>query len=208
MTFKKTKNSQKYKITYILIALNITFYLYGALIGGNAFVTSPHVVDALGQNNFLVLEHGLYYQIFTSMFIHVSLIHLASNLLFLLFFGLRAEDLFSIPAYLCIYFIGGLTGNLLTLAYGPNYISVGASGAIFAVLGACIIYNRKPTMQSIISALAFTSIILVVSMGKNVNILAHIGGLVFGLIIGYILSSKYQTKTQNQYTNNYSYQTS
>jgi rhomboid protease GluP len=208
MIFQNTKNSQKYKITYILIALNISFYIYGAFIGGNAFVTSPNVVDTLGQNNFLVLEHGLYYQIFTSMFIHASLIHLVSNMIFLLFFGLRAEEMFSLHEYLGIYLIGGLTGNLLTLAYGPNYVSVGASGAIFAVLGACIIYNRKPTFQSIISALAFTFIILVVNMGKNVNVLAHIGGLVFGLIIGYILSSKYKTKTQNQYTINYSYQTS
>jgi rhomboid protease GluP len=206
MIFQNPKNSQKYKITYILIALNITFYIYGAIIGGNAFVTSPNVVDTLGQNNFLVLEHGAYYQIFTSMFIHASLIHLGSNLIFLLFFGLRAEDMFSIPEYLGIYFIGGLTGNLLTLAYGPNYISVGASGAIFAVLGACIIYNRKPTMQSVIGALAFAFMILVVNMGKNVNILAHIGGLAFGLIIGYILSSKHKTKTQDKISINYPYQ--
>jgi len=206
MIFHNIKSSQKYKITYILIALNITFYIYGAIIGGNAFTTGRNVVDVLGQNNLLVLEHGFYYQLFTSMFIHASIIHLGSNLIFLLIFGLRAEDMFSIHEYLGVYFIGGLTGNLLTLTYGLNYISVGASGAIFALLGACIIYDRKSTQQSIISALFFAFIVFLINMGENVNILAHLGGLVFGLVAGYILASRHKTKKQRHYTFSYSSQ--
>jgi rhomboid protease GluP len=205
MTNKTQKNSQKYKITYILIALNITFYIYGAIIGGNAFVTAPNVTNVLGQYNLLVLEHGFYHQLFTSMFIHATIIHLGSNLIFLLIFGLRAEDMFSLPEYLSIYFIGGLTGNLLTLAYGPNYLSVGASGAIFAIFGACVIYNRKAAQQSIISALAFAFILFIINMGTNVNLLAHAGGLAFGLITGYVLASKRKAENQIQYIFNSSY---
>ncbi|MDR2700364.1 MAG: rhomboid family intramembrane serine protease [Nitrososphaerota archaeon] len=206
MIFKISKSSQKYNVTYILIALNITFYIYGAIVGGNAFVTGPNITSALGQNNYLVLEHGLYYQLFTSMFIHTSIIHLGSNLIFLLIFGLRAEEMFSLPEYLSIYFIGGLIGNILSLAYGPNYLSVGASGAIFAILGACIIYNKKVAQQSIISALAFAFVLFIINIGENVNILAHLGGLVFGLITGYILASKHKTENKKQYAINYSYQ--
>jgi rhomboid protease GluP len=207
MIFQNLKSSQKYKITYILIALNITFYIYGAIIGGNAFVTGPNVIQTLGQDNFLVLEHGFYYQLVTSMFIHASIVHVSSNLIFLLIFGLRAEEMFSLPEYLGIYFIGGLTGNLLTLIYGSNYISVGASGAIFALLGACIIYDRKTSQQSLISALAFVFIILLMNMGKNVNVLAHIGGIAFGLIIGYLFALHHKTKNQRQYYSaSYSYQ--
>lgn len=207
MIFQNLKRSQKYKITYILIALNITFYIYGAIIGGNAFVTGPNVIQTLGQANFLVLEHGFYYQLFTSMFIHASIVHIGSNLIFLLIFGLRAEEMFSLPEYLSIYFLGGLAGNLLTLTYGPNYYSVGASGAIFALLGACIIYDRKSSQQSIISALAFAFVILLINMGENVNVLAHVGGIVFGLIIGYLLALQHKTRSQRQYYSaSYSYQ--
>jgi rhomboid protease GluP len=205
MIFIFPKNSQKHKITYILITLNIIFYIYGAVIGGNAFVTSDSVISVLEQNNRLVLEQGFYHQLFTSMFIHASIMHLVGNLIFLLIFGLRSEEMFSLPEYLGIYFIGGLTGNLLTLAYGLNYASVGASGAIFALLGACIIYDRKSTQRSIISALVFAFIIFVINMGENVNLLAHFGGLLFGLITGYILASKCKTKNQKQYAINYSY---
>ena len=206
MFFPNLKSSQKYKTTYILIALNIIFYIYGAIMGGNVFVTGSNVTQILGQYNLLVLDYGYYYQLFTSMFIHASIIHLGSNLLFLLIFGLRAEEMFSLPEYLSIYFIGGLTGNLLTLLYGAHYLSVGASGAIFALLGACIIYDRKSTQQSIISALAFAFIIFIINIGANVNMLAHLGGLIFGLFAGYILASRSKTKNQNQYTINYSYQ--
>jgi len=206
MFFPNLKSSQKYKTTYILIALNIIFYIYGAIMGGNVFVTGSNVTQILGQYNLLVLDYGYYYQLFTSMFIHASIIHLGSNLLFLLIFGLRAEEMFSLPEYLSIYFIGGLTGNLLTLLYGVHYLSVGASGAIFALLGACIIYDRKSTQQSIISALAFAFIIFIINIGANVNMLAHLGGLIFGLFAGYILASRSKTKNQNQYTINYSYQ--
>jgi len=204
MFFQNLKSSQKYKPTYILIVLLIVFYVYGAIVGGNAFVTGSNVIHVLGQYNLLVLKYGFYYQLFTSMFIHASIIHVSSNLLFLLIFGLRAEEMFSLPEYLGIYFLGGLTGNLLTLAYGPNYLSVGASGAIFALFGACIIYDRKSTQQSIISALMFAFILLVINMAENVNILAHLGGLVFGLVVGYVLASRCKIKSQVQYTINYS----
>ncbi len=65
--------------------------------------------------------------------------------------------MFSLPEFLAIYFLGGLAGNLLSLAFGPYFISVGASGAIFALFGACIIYYRRSVRQSILGALVLRS---------------------------------------------------
>ncbi len=79
---------EKYKPTYILIALNVLIYLYGAIVGGNALVTDNNVVYQWGQVNQFVFQ-GAYYQLFTAMFIHASIVHLAGNMLFLLIFGLR-----------------------------------------------------------------------------------------------------------------------
>jgi len=206
MFVKIPKSSQKYKITYVLIALIIIVYVYCAIVGGNFFVINKDLAVMWGQYNFLILDYGFpfYYQLFTSMFIHADLLHVGGNLLCLLIFGLRAEEMFSLPEYLGIYFLGGLTGNLLSLTLGPDYLSVGASGAIFALFGACIIYDRKSTQQSIFGALIFAFLLFILNMGENVNILAHLGGLVFGLAIGYILASKRKPEEEHQYTINYS----
>jgi rhomboid protease GluP len=197
-------NSQKFMPTYILIALNIAFYVYTAVEGGNFMTTSINMIWQYGQVNELVIYYGQYYQLFTSMFVHANIAHLAGNMLFLLIFGLRGEEMFSLPEYLSIYFLGGLTGNLLSLLLLPlDLPSVGASGAIFAMFGACTIYARRAVRQSIIGALIYAFFLLFLSSGLGVNNFAHIGGLVTGLLIGYVLATR--RKPETQYTISYSY---
>jgi rhomboid protease GluP len=197
-------SSQKFKLTYILIALNVAVYVYTSLVGGNFLETNYDLIWQYGQVNGLVIYYGQYWQLFTSMFIHASIAHLAGNMLFLLIFGLRGEEMFSLPEYLAIYLLGGLTGNLLSLLFLPLDVpSVGASGAIFAMFGACAIYARRTVRQSIIGALIFAFFLLFLSSGPGVNDLAHIGGLVFGLLIGYVLAIK--RKPGTAYKISYSY---
>jgi len=197
-------NSQKFKPTYILIALNIAFYIYTSVVGGNFLNTHIDMIVLYGQVNELVIYYGQYYQLFTSMFVHASLAHLAGNMLFLLIFGLRGEEMFSLPEYLLVYFLGGLTGNLLSLVLLPlNVPSVGASGAIFAMFGAATIYARRSVRQSIIGALIYAFFLLLLSSGIGVNNFAHIGGLVTGLLVGYVLAAR--RKPATSYTISYSY---
>jgi rhomboid protease GluP len=198
-------NCEKYKPTYILIALNVAIYIAGAIVGGNALNTGDSVVYVWGQVNLLVFQ-GAYWQLITSMFIHASIFHLVGNMLFLLIFGLRGEEMFSLPEFLGIYLLGGLTGNLLSLVFGPNFISVGASGAIFALFGACIMYDRRSVRQSILGALVYAGFLFFINIGSNVNILAHLGGLVFGLVLGYIIASR--RKPNQQYTAEFKYRNS
>jgi len=195
-------NSAKYKLTYILITINVAVYIYTSLLSGNAITTSLDVQATLGQYNFLVFN-GWYWQLLTSMFIHASIFHLSGNMLFLLIFGLRGEEMFSLQEYLGIYLVGGLVGNMLSLMFGPDFISVGASGAIFALFGACVIYGRRSVRQSIIGALVYAFFLFFIITGEGVNILAHLGGLGFGLIIGYLIASR--RKPNEQYSAKYSY---
>lgn len=199
-------NTAKYKPTYILIAINVSIYIAGAVIGGDALTTSNNVTVFWGQYNFLVFS-GAYWQLFTSMFIHASIFHLVGNMLFLLIFGLRGEEIFSLPEYLLIYLGGGLMGNLLSLVFGPNFLSVGASGAIFAMFGACVIYDRRSVRQSIMGALVYAFFLFFINIGANVNILAHLGGLAFGLIVGYIIASR-RKHTQEDLTRQFKYRNS
>jgi rhomboid protease GluP len=194
---------QKYKPTYILIAVTIAFYVYTSVAGGDFFNTSEEMLITYGQVNVLITM-GNYYQLMTSMFVHVSIIHLAGNMLFLLIFGLRAEEMFSLPEYLSIYFLTGLAGNLLTLwLMDPFTPSAGASGAIFGMFGACVIYDRRSIGQSIVGALVYAFFLFIITAGPNVNYFAHLGGLGAGLLIGYVLAAT--RKPEVRYKVRYSY---
>jgi rhomboid protease GluP len=196
-------DSQKYKPTLILLALNIAFYVYTSIAGGDWIYTSTSMVWQYGQVNGLVLYYGAYYQLFTAMFVHATIIHLAGNMLFLLIFGLRAEEMFSLPEFFGIYLLGGLAGNLLSLVMGPDFSSVGASGAIFALFGACVIYDRRSIGQSIVGALIYAFFLFIFSAGPEVNYLAHFGGLGAGLLMGYVLAAT--RKPGARYQVSYSY---
>ena len=181
--------------TSFLVVANSLVYIYTSVVGFVetsdivAFVeTSRGVLYQWGQFNYYVINGG-YWQLLTSIFVHVDIIHLSLNMFFLLIFGFRAEGLFSPEEYFFIYFLSGLSGNLLTLLLmDPSTLSAGASGAIFGIFGASVIYLRKTFGQSIVGALLFSFLLLVMTAGRGVNIFAHFGGLAAGLIIGYALA--------------------
>jgi len=198
------KSSKQFMPTYMLIALNVAFYAYTSIISGNFLVTGDDALTLYGQYNLIVLNGG-YWQLFTSMFVHVNIMHLAGNMLFLLIFGLRAEEMFSLEEYLLVYFLSGLSGNLASLLLGPEMISAGASGAIFGLFGACTVYVRRAIGQSIMSALIFAFFLLLISSGPEVNNLAHIGGLIVGVLIGYELAVTRRAATTHGF--NYSFST-
>jgi len=197
-----SKSSKKYMPTYIIIALNMIFYVFTSILSGNIVEMDYYVIQQYGQYNLFVLN-GAYWQLFTSMFVHVSIVHLLGNMFFLLIFGLRAEELFSLKEYLLIYFLSGLAGNLLTLLFGFDMVSAGASGAIFGMFGACIIYVRRAIGQSIISALLYAFFLFMISSGPSVNVFAHLGGLAVGLLIGYALAATRRFRMTYKY--NYSF---
>jgi len=176
-------------------------YAYTSVVGGNFLETDYEVLLRWGQFNSFVIN-GWYWQLLTSMFVHVNFIHLFLNMLFLLIFGFRAEELFSIEEYFSIYFLSGLSGNLLTLLMPPNTVSAGASGAIFGIFGACTIYLRKTFGQSIMGALMYSFFLLMMTAGRGVNLLAHFGGLVAGLMIGYVLAKSRKIIIEAEFTIN------
>jgi rhomboid protease GluP len=204
---------KKYLPTFILVGVNIAVYALPSFVGGNFLETDPSVIISYGLYTPAVLS-GEAWRLLTSLFIHANIAHIAGNMLFLFIYGLRAEEMFDVKEYLAVYFLSGLAGNVLTMfvdlltvgTLGGFAFSVGASGAIFGVLGAVMIYMRRSIGQSIISALIFVFFLFALNIGPGVNILAHLGGLVTGLAIGYVLAA---TRKRRQYvTYNYNYPTS
>ena len=177
----------KFTSTKALIVINLVVYAFTSVVGGNFLFTNRKVLIVLGQDNSLVMNGGLW-QLFTAMFVHVDLLHFLGNMLFLFIFGIRGEELFNEKEFYIIYFAGGLSGNLLTLLMGPSTVSAGASGAIFGMFGACVIYLGQTLGQSIMGALVYSLYLLMLTTGARVNVFAHFGGLVAGLAIGYTLA--------------------
>lgn len=201
------KNSSDYVPTYVLIASNVAIYAFTSYLSGNAFEMSDSVLIQYGQINSLVLS-GQVWRLFTAMFVHANIAHIAGNMLFLFIYGLRAEKMFDLKEYLAVYFLSGLAGGLLTLVplLGTDTLSVGASGAIFGVIGAVTVYARRSIGQSIISALLFVFLLFAFNLGQNVNYLAHLGGLGVGLLLGYLLATA--RKTHQAVTYEYRYPSS
>lgn len=200
------KDSKRYMLTYALIASNIIVYAYTSYLSGNIIETSGNVLIAFGQDNYAILN-GEVWRFMTAIFVHADIVHIFGNMFFLLIFGLRAEEMFDIKEYLLIYFLSGLAGGFLTFIFSLDSLSVGASGAIFGVLGATLIYARRSIGQSIITALLYAFFLFVINTGPNVNIYAHLGGLVTGLLIGYGLAATRKPGQAYTYGYRYSYST-
>lgn len=174
--------------TFVLVVINIAVYIYTSFTGGSFIYTADNVLKTYGQFNYAVLRHGWWWQLFTSMFVHVHLAHITSNIVFLLIFGWRTEEIFSDSEFYVIYFMSGLAGNLLSLLWPLLTVSAGASGAIFGLFGSVLIYLRKLVGRSIIEALFFALMFFVITVSAGTNVLAHLGGLLIGLGIGYGLA--------------------
>ena len=156
----------------------------------DVLLIQPELLALVGQFN-LKVYNGHIYMLLTSIFVHAGFLHFLSNSLFLFIYGLRAEERFFPWQYYIIFLVSGLMGSLLSLAFGPYTISVGASGGIFGLLGADLIlaYEENKT-RSLWIYLGMGGIFLAISGGINVNFLAHAIGLVSGVILPLFLLKK------------------
>jgi membrane associated rhomboid family serine protease len=183
-------------ITTVLLAVNIGMFVLeiatGAA-GGFSRRTSPlGIVDLGALVPFLVAE-GQYWRLFTAMFLHANLLHLAFNMYALYLFGNLIEDALGTFRFLGIYFLCGLLASVTSFAFGsPERIAVGASGAIFGLLGAWVAYNYRRRGSALASANLRTALMLVainVFLGLSIpgiDNLAHLGGLASGAAAGWL----------------------
>ncbi|MFX0050573.1 MAG: rhomboid family intramembrane serine protease [Candidatus Hodarchaeota archaeon] len=179
--------------TLFLVTCLILIYVVCMLLYPyNLLIQSPEVLQLFGEND-RVLE-GEIYRFFSSIFIHANVVHLASNILFLIIFGFRLEELKSSTMVILVFIVSGLIANLASLiwffiAFPIN--SVGASGAVFGLLGAVYFIVRGKTKHERRKALYFLVIFFLITIGQDINFIAHLFGLIGGISLGWI-ESKYQ----------------
>ncbi|TCX50560.1 rhomboid family intramembrane serine protease [Dehalobacter sp. 14DCB1] len=175
-------------VTYLLVLINAVVFLVMELAGGTQ---NPYVLIFFGAKMNTLIDAGQYWRLLTSMFIHIGFTHLLFNVYALIALGKLAERLFGHGRFLLIYLFSGLAGSLISYLWGPE-LSAGASGAIFGLLGAIIIYGcRKPAFwrTGLITNLAIVLGINLVFgvVFSGIDNFAHLGGLFGGAISSALL---------------------
>ncbi len=178
-------------VTKALIATNVGIYLLqlagGAPItanGGWIFEHGALFIERVGSSGELIgLAHGEWYRMLTAAFLHYGPIHLGMNMLALWWIGRPLEDWLGPVRYLLLYLVSGIAGSAGALIASPNAVTVGASGAIFGILGAAIVLERQQTyvlggsaITLLIVNLAFTFAVPGISIG------GHLGGAIGGAL--------------------------
>jgi len=190
--------------TYGLVAINIAVYLWMVLHGVSPTAPSSDALVHYGANDAVrVLFNGEWYRVFTAIFLHVGIIHLASNMWCLWNLGLLGEPLIGPFGLAAVYVLTGIAGNLLSLGvnvvwFRQESIGAGASGAVFGIAGILIVLlsNRRlpipwPELQRLRrSVVQFAVLNFVIGLGTvvipvvRIDNLAHLGGFTSGLALG------------------------
>jgi len=184
-------------VTVGLVAINTLAFLAMIFAGAEWWAPRGPVQIAWGSNFGPYTTDGEWWRIFTSLFIHFGIIHLAFNMWALAAFGPLAERLYGSVNYLFIYLLAGVGGSLASISWHPNINSAGASGAIFGILGALLAAHLRigstfPT--SVVRPLRNSTLVFVCYAllnglaSKGVDDAAHLGGLAAGFLIGLVMA--------------------
>lgn len=188
----------KIGITKLLIGINCMVFI-AMLINGAGFWHSPNDVQlAWGANFGPATQDGQWWRLGSAMFLHFGAVHLALNTWSLWEAGQLVERMYGHFRFACIYLISGLSGNLISLVVqGNSAVSGGASGAIFGIYGAALVFlwRERAALTPhefrwlFWGALGFASATLILGfIVPGIDNAAHIGGLVTGLLLSVVFA--------------------
>ncbi|MGH3499268.1 MAG: rhomboid family intramembrane serine protease [Nocardioidaceae bacterium] len=182
------------RVTQVLIGLNVVIFLaiqvQGSAAGGladqlamltsNAFQNGPGGVHLLTG-----VDGGAYWRLLTAAFVHEQFLHIALNMYFLLIVGPIVERLLGTARFIALYLTCAVASSVMVLYFSaPNGLTVGASGALFGLMGALlvIVHRHGGNASQILMLLGLNLVFTFVFPGISWQ--GHIGGLVAGLLLG------------------------
>ncbi len=158
-------------------------------------IMDPTLYYGSGSISLAYVEKGQWYRLITSVFLHGSLDHYFSNMLLLYFMGDMLERRVGWARYLFVYLASGVVGNLVSCLHeyitDSYYISFGASGAVFGIIGMLfyMVLQRKENIRISVPSMIFMVGYCVYSsfVGEHINVAAHLGGLLGGMLFMFVL---------------------
>lgn len=183
-------------VTYVLIGICVIMYL---LQIGMSYLFNIDITGALDKNNSLIIQ-GQLWRLFTPIFLHGSILHIAFNMYALFYFGRMIERHYGRMRYLGLFIISGFAGNVISFMFSP-YQSLGSSTSIFGLLGAVgvLIYQNRsifgPIARQALSQvviIAVINLIIGLTPGSSIDNWGHIGGLVGGTLFAWFAGPVYR----------------
>jgi len=190
-------------IATTLLIVNIGMFLVEAVVGGGGSLAGGPSEVKLFELGALYPpaiaktasfpQHYQFWRLITAMFLHAGILHLALNMYALYLFGYLIENAFGTARFIAIYFVAGFLASVTSFAFGPiGEVGVGASGAIFGLLGAWVAYNYRRRASPLAAAqlqwaliLIALNTVLAVSF-RGIDWRAHVGGLAAGIVAGWL----------------------
>ena len=182
LPLRKTREMKPPVFTAVIFGICAVMLLYMMVSG-----RKNEIISALGLSTEGILN-GEYYRFLTSIFLHGGWVHLLSNGIYLYYFGIRSEQLLGGGRFLVLYLLSGLLGGVFSVFLGHTWLSIGASGAIYGLLGAMLLLTKKRGVRY--TGMNYSTILLMalVSIGlgfleTGVDNFAHIGGFLGGILV-------------------------
>jgi membrane associated rhomboid family serine protease len=190
-TMRSAARSGEPVLTYALIAINVVAFIGelagGASAGGGSLGTSRLFADgALRASD---VANGDYWRLITAGFLHASVFHIFFNMFALWILGQMLEPAIGSVRFGLIYFVSLLAGSFGALVVTPDALTVGASGAIFGLMGAAVVVLRNRGINPMESGLGLwigLNLLLTFTL-SNISIGGHIGGLIGGTLAALVL---------------------
>jgi rhomboid protease GluP len=179
-------------LTYTLIAINVIVFLLD--------MASGRQLTTLGAKDNTGILNGQYWRFFTPMFLHGGILHLGFNTYFLYIVGPQVERSYGTLRFAAIYFLSGFAGSIASFAFTAAP-SIGASGALFGVIGALIplLYQNRGvlgnTRRQITSIVEVIVINLLIGLSPGIDNWGHIGGLLGGLALSWLATPRYKIRS-------------
>lgn len=183
-------------VTQALVAANVVIFVLTLVGGGNlSRAGGDPIVDyglvglALGREGLVGVDAGEWYRLVTGGFLHSGLLHLGFNMYLLWLLGSQLEPALGRIRFGVLYATSLLAGSFGVLLVDPTALTVGASGAVFGLMGAMVVAQRAVGIdpwRSGIGSLVVLNVIITFAI-PNISIGGHIGGLVGGLAAGWLL---------------------
>jgi rhomboid protease GluP len=185
--------------TYVLVGINCAVFLFMVLSGVSLMSPTTDQLVHWGADYGIFVLQGQWWRLLTATFVHVGIIHLATNMWCLWNLGLLGEPLLGPVGVLAVYLLTGIAGNLLSTAVHPQIVGAGASGAVFGIAGALILLLKSPLLpvpqaelkrlrQSVIYFAILNFVIgastFILPSPIKIDNMAHLGGFLCGLLVG------------------------
>lgn len=186
------KPHKGYYITPALMYINIGVYLAMVAAGLGAMAFRADDLLHWGANYRPFTVNGEWWRLLSSTFLHGGLVHMASNMFGLAFAGAFLEPLLGGKRLLIAYLVSGIVASAASIAWHPDTVSVGASGAIFGLFGMCVVflakaYKNEYAKRQLYNILILIGYNLLWGLSGGIDNAAHIGGLVSGMLVGLVL---------------------